>query len=388
MIATPRIVEKKTSSGVYAKQDVNVVRAEGASVWDDDGMRYIDCVSGQGASNLGHAHPDLMNAMQQQMQQVLVCPELFHNPVRAEYQDVLCSITGMGGVFLCTSGTEAVEAAIKFAHLLTHRGGIVSMQDAYHGRTLGALSATWDQNIRSPFSELLQEVHYVEYNNIEQLEAVLDEDIAAVMVEPIQGYGGVRLADVEYLREVQRLCRENGTLVIMDEIQTGFGRTGTLFAYQEMGLDPDIVCLAKSIAGGLPMGAVLLHERLGDMPTSSHGSTFGGHPLGCAVGLAVLDVLQNTDLMQSARQRGNDFMERLSGSLPNDLVVEVRGRGFMIGIELNRPVKPILNEMLRRGVLAMSAGPNVIRLLPPLVISDQDLDIVAETIEAILYDFA
>ncbi len=387
-IVHPDIIEEKTSSGVYAKQDVNVIRAEGASVWDDRGKRYIDCVSGQGASNLGHGHPRLVDAMQQQMAQVLVCPELFHNPVRAEYQDMLCSITGMGRVFLCTSGTEAVEAAIKFAHLLTGRSGIVSMKEAYHGRTLGALSATWDQNIREPFDGLLQQVHYVDYNDLELLEAVLDGTIAAVLVEPIQGYGGVHVADVDYLRAVQRLCREHGIMLIVDEIQTGFGRTGSLFAYQEVGLDPDMVCLAKSIAGGLPMGAVLLNDRLGNMPLSSHGSTFGGHPMGCAAGLAVLDVLQNTNLMQRARQRGSDFMERLNASLPTDVVVDIRGRGFMIGIELDRPVKPILNELRQRGVLALSAGPNVIRLLPPLVISDEDLDTVARTIEAVLTEAA
>lgn len=380
-------IEDKTSSGVYSKQSINVVRAEGAAVWDDDGKRYIDCVSGQGASNLGHAHPVLMQAMQQQMAQVVVCPELFHNPVRAQYQDALCDATGMARVFLCTSGTESVEAALKFAHLYTKRRGIISMTGAYHGRTLGALSATWDQNIREPFDDLLPSVQYIDYNDIAQLRNALNDGVAAVIVEPVQGYGGVHLADPDYLHEIQRLCRETGALFIIDEIQTGFGRTGSLFAYQELGLDPDIVCLAKSIAGGLPMGAVLLHERLGGMPTSSHGSTFGGHPMGCAAGLAVLEVLQSTDLMERARQRGEQFVERMRDNLPSEMVKEVRGQGFMIGIELHQSVKPILHDLLERGVLAMSAGPNVIRLLPPLVISDADLDRVAEIIEDTLTDW-
>jgi len=376
-----KLIEKTTGSGVYAKQDVQIITGEGAAVWDESGKRYIDCVSGQGASNLGHAHPALMEAMRAQMDSLLVCPELFHNPVRAQYQDALCEVTGMSRVFLCTSGTEAVEGALKFAHLHTKRKRIISMTDAYHGRTVGALGVTWDQKIREPFHDLLPDVVYVPLNDLETLREALDETIAAVIVEPIQGYGGVRNANAQYLRDVQSLCDENGSVFIVDEVQTGFGRTGVLFAYQEMGLSPDIVCLAKSIAGGLPVGAVLLHERLGEMPTSSHGSTFGGHPLGCSVGLAVLDVLQNTDLIPRARELGEEVINYFRQNLPDDVVVEVRGQGFLIGIELDRPVGSILNTLLERGVLAMSAGPNVIRLLPPLVITDEDMWQVVSIIE-------
>lgn len=379
-------LETAHSSGVYVKRDVQIVRGEGARLIDADGRSYIDCVAGHGAANLGHNHPALVAAMQAQVAELVICPELFHNPVRARYQEALCAAADMPRVFLCNSGTEAVEGAIKFARLATGRSGIVAMMRSFHGRTLGALSTTWNRHYREPFEPLLPGVTHVPFNNIERLTAALDDTVAAVILEVVQGEGGVIPAEDGYLRAVQDACRANGSLLIVDEVQTGFGRTGALFAHQQDDIQPDLMCLAKSIAGGVPMGAILLGESLGAMPPAVHGSTFGGNPLAAAAALAVLDVLQSTDVIAQARTRGDDVRAHLSEHLPASAVREVRGRGLMIGIELRGKVAPVLGALQQRGVLALPAGATVLRLLPPLVISDDELWQVVETVEEILTD--
>jgi acetylornithine/LysW-gamma-L-lysine aminotransferase len=290
----------------------------------------------------------------------------------------------MARVFLCNSGTEAIEGALKFARLITMRTGVIAAMRGFHGRTFGALSVTWEKAYREPFLPLLEGVRHVPYNNIEKLADALDNTIGAVILEVVQGEGGVHPAQEGYLRRVQELCHANGTLLILDEVQTGFGRTGTLFAHQRDDIQPDLLCLAKSMAGGVPMGAVLLHERLGSLPPASHGSTFGGNPLACAAAIAVLEVLQSTDLISRAQERGEAVREYLRAHLPESSVREVRGRGLMIGIELRGKVAPILKLLQSRGVLALPAGATVLRLLPPLVISDDDLwqavEIIIETL--------
>lgn len=377
--------EQQHSSGVYIKRDLEIVRGEGAILWDRNGNRYIDCVGGQGAANLGHAHPAVVNAVQKQVAALMSCPELFQNPVRAEYQARLCNAAGMERVYLCNSGAEAVEAAIKFAVVSTGRSGIIAMMRGFHGRTIGALSATWNKHYREPFAELVPDVRFVPFGNLERLEAELDETIAAVIIEPVQGEGGVHPADNEYLQAVQELCHAKGSRLIVDEIQTGFGRTGSLFAFQAAGIQPDFLCLAKSIGGGVPMGAVLLNE---EMPPAIHGSTFGGNPIACAAGLAVLDVLENSDLVEQTRQRGSEIFAYLRENLSDNIVREVRGQGLMIGIELRTKVAPFLQALQERGVLALPAGATVLRLLPPLVIEDEDLWQALETIVEILNDAA
>jgi acetylornithine/LysW-gamma-L-lysine aminotransferase len=377
-------LEQAHTSGVYIKRELEIVRGEGAYLWDADGNRYIDCVGGQGAANLGHAHPAVVAALQRQSAELISCPEIFHNPVRAQYQAALCAAADMPRVYLCNSGAEAIEAAIKFAVLATGRTRVISTMRAFHGRTLGALSATWERAYREPFAPLLMNTGHVPYNNVERLAEVLDDTVAAVIVEPVQGEGGVHPAAEGYLQAVQALCRERGALLIVDEVQTGFGRTGSLFAHTQDGIQPDLLCLSKSIAGGLPMGAVLIGERVGALPPATHGTTFGGNPLACAAGLAVLDVLATTDLIEQARVRGEAVRARLAASLPASVAREVRGRGLMIGIELRNKVAPVLRALQARGVLALPAGATVLRLLPPLVISDDDLWTAVEVIEETL----
>jgi len=382
----PHGLEEAYSSGVYVKRDLCIVRGQGAHLFDADGNSYIDCVSGHGAANLGHAHPAILRAISEQAQSLIACPELFQTPIRAEYQAALCRAAQLPRVFLCNSGAEAVEATLKFARLSTGRTGIIAAMRGFHGRTMGALSATWNHAYRDPFLPLVPEFTHVPFNNVEQLAAALNENTAAVLLEVVQGEGGVHPAEPGYLAAVQALCRERGALLILDEIQTGFGRAGSLFAYQAEGIQPDLVCLAKSIAGGLPMGAVLIGARVGALPPGSHGSTFGGNPLACAAALAVLRELQSTDWIDQARERGEALITRLRSTLPPSTVREVRGRGFMIGIELRGKAVPVIKALQARGILALAAGPTVLRLLPPLVISDDDLWQVTAVIEEVLSD--
>ena len=378
-------LEDGHTSGVYTKRPLVIVRGEGARVWDAQGRVYIDCVGGHGVVNVGHCHPKVVAAIKEQAERLITCPESFYNDRRTELQAELVRIapTGLERVFLCNSGTEAIEAAIKFARLATGRPGIIAARNSFHGRTLGALSATWRPQYRRPFEPLVPGFTHVPYNNIDALEAAIGEDTAAVILEVVQGEGGVIVGDGDYLRGVQALCRERGALFIVDEVQTGFGRTGRMFACQHHGLKPDLLCLAKAIAGGIPMGAVLLGPRVGELPSRVHGSTFGGNPLACAAALATIRTIEEEALPQRAAELGAYFLSRLR-DVDSPLIRGVRGLGLMVGIELKRRARPYLAALMERGVLALSAGPIVMRFLPPLVISREELETVALTVEEVL----
>jgi acetylornithine/LysW-gamma-L-lysine aminotransferase len=381
-----KTLEQTYSSGTYLKRDLTIVRGAGATLFDDQGNRYIDLVGGQGSANLGHAHPAILEAIQRQAADLITCPELFHNPVRATYQAQLCQAAKMNRVFLCNSGAEANEGAIKIAKLKTGRPGILATMRGFHGRTNGALSATWDKSYREPFLPLLPEVTHVPYNHLEKLQAALTPQTAAVLIEVVQGEGGVHPAQAGYLQGVQAACQANGSLLIVDEVQTGFGRTGSLFAHFQDQIQPDLLTVAKSIAGGLPMGAILMNESLGELPLSAHGSTFGGNPLACAAASAALEVYQSSGLVERAYRLGEEARDYLRQHLPESAYREVRGRGLMIGIELRQKVAPTLRALQGRGVLALPAGATVLRLLPPLVISDEDLWAALQIIVEVLAD--
>lgn len=376
-------VETTHTSGVYPKRPVAIVRGRGARVWDAEGNEYIDCVGGQGAANLGHAHPAITAAICEQAAQLISCPEIFYNDRRAELLAALAEVApaGLQRAFLCNSGAEAVEAAIKFARLSTGRSQIVACQRGFHGRTLGALSATWEPKYREPFEPLVPGFRHVPYNAVDALEQAVDDQTAAVLVEVVQGEGGVRPGDPAFLLAAQRLCRERGALLIVDEVQTGYGRTGRLFACQHYGLEPDLMPIAKSMAGGLPMGACLIGPRVGELGKQTHGSTFGGNPLACAAALATLEAMAAEDLPGRAARLGSWLLERLR-AIRSPLIREVRGLGLLVGIELKVKVTPILQGLQARGVLALPAGAAVLRLLPPLVIEQGDLEQVARAIEA------
>jgi len=377
--------ENLFTSGTYAKREVVIVRGQGALLFDDGGKEYIDCVGGQGVANLGHSHPVIAQAIMEQATRLISCPEMFYNDRRAELQArwVQNSPPGIKRVFLCNSGTEAVEAALKFSRQGTGRTEIVAAMRGFHGRTLGALSATWNKKYREVFGPLVPDFKHIPYNNLERLEQAVSANTAAVVLEVIQGEGGVYPGTLEFLQGAQALCRERGALLIIDEVQSGFGRTGKLLALEHYDLQPDLICLAKSIAGGVPMGAVLIGERAGIIPTGSHGSTFGGNPLACAAGLAALDILEQERLIEKAARSGAYLMKQLA-QIESPLIREIRGAGLMVGIEIRQKVAPYLQALMDRGVLALAAGLTVIRLLPPLVITRQQIDQVVVALQEVL----
>lgn len=377
-------LEQQYEVGTYAKRPVALVRGEGARLWDAEGKSYIDCVGGQGAANLGHCHPTIVAALQAQAANLLSCPEIFSNDQRAAYLAEVAQVLPFPARFFFTnSGAEAVEGGLKFARLLTGRKGIIATKRGFHGRTFGALSATWEPKYREPFEPLVPCFSHVAYNNLTALAEAVTEETAAVLVEPVQGEGGVRPADLGYLEGVRRICDERGALLLLDEIQTGFGRTGKLFALEHSGVIPDILLLAKSIAAGLPMGLIALHAKHGPLQPGTHGTTFGGNPLVCAVARAALQVQIEEDLPRQAAEKGEWFLAKLR-AITSPQIREVRGLGLLVGLELKGRVQPFLTSLLERGILALPAGANVLRLLPPLVISYEDLQTVAATIEEVV----
>jgi LysW-gamma-L-lysine/LysW-L-ornithine aminotransferase len=380
-------LEERHDCGLYAKQPIVLARGEGARVWDSDGNEYIDCIGGQGVANVGHANPVVAQALSDQARTLVTCPNGFYSGPRARLLAELARIapTGLQRAYLCNSGAEAVEAALKFARISTGRTKFVAAMRGFHGRTFGALSATWRKEYREPFEPLVPGFGFVPYNRLERVERALDGDTAAVILEVVQGEGGVIPGDGDYLRGVQALCRERGALFIVDEVQTGFGRTGRMFASQHHGLEPDLLCLGKAMAGGLPMGAVLLGPRAGELPKKAHGTTFGGNPLACAAALATIRYLEEVGLADHAAELGEHLLKGLR-AIEAPVIREVRGLGLMAGVELKTHAAPYLSGLAERGVLALTAGSNVMRFLPPLVISRQDLDTVLEHVNAVLED--
>lgn len=376
--------ELKHTSGLYTKQNFAIVRGKGASLFDSEGNEYIDCSSGHGVANLGHAHPKVAAAVAEQATRLVTLFETFPNDQRAALMEKLTALTpGLERVFFCNSGTEANEAAIKFARLSTGRPGIVAAMRGFHGRTLGSLSATWNKKYREPFEPLVPEYTHFAFNNIGALEKAVTERTAAVLLEAVQGEGGVYPAEPAFLQAARRICDERGALLVIDEVQSGFGRTGKMFAYQHYDIVPDMVCVAKSLAGGIPMGAVLLGPAVRNLGPGLHGSTFGGNPLSCAAAVAALTAIEEEDLPRQAAEKGAYLMGKLR-ALHLPVIREVRGLGLMVGIELKQKVAPYIKALQERRIIALNAGLTVIRLLPPLVITYQQLDAVVDALAEVL----
>ncbi len=379
-----RALEDRYALPLYPKRDVTLVRGSGALLYDAAGREYVDCAAGIGVANVGHCHPRVVAAINEQAQKLITCANVFYNDTRSRLLQVLVDVAAdnLTRAFLCNSGAEAIEAALKFSRLHTHRPNFVTAMRGFHGRTMGAVSATFTKKYREPFEPLIPGFQYVPLNRIDRLDAAVDDQTAAVLLEPVQGEGGVNLADTEYLASARRLCDERGALLIFDEIQTGFCRTGRFFAYEHFDVAPDILVLAKAIAGGLPMGATLLRDGISVAP-GQHGSTFGGNPLACAAALAAIDVMQQEHLADRAARSG-EYFERKFRSRELPRVRELRRLGLMIGIELKEKVQPVLEALLAHGVLALPAGATVLRLLPPLVIEEAQLDRAVEALHAVL----
>ena len=372
-------VEDQYSAGTYFKRKVVIVRGQGAKLWDEADREYIDCVGGQGAANLGHQNPYVVRAVRDQAQNLINCTELFYNDQRALLLEKLARITppGITRFFLCNSGTESVEGAIKFARLATGRSEIVATMRGYHGKTLGALSATWNKEYREPFEPLVPGFSHVPFDNLPKACEAITNTTAAFLVEPIQGESGVRPGSRQYFQGVQDHCHKMGTLFILDEVQTGFARTGRMFALEHFALQPDILCLAKSIAGGVPMGAIGISDFVASkLFKLAHTSTFGGNPLACAAANAAIQYIEDFRLAERAQDLGREFMAKLRG-IESNRIREVRGLGLMVGIELKEKSGPYLQRLMEKGVLALAAGTTVIRYLPPLVIEQEDLNRVA-----------
>jgi len=362
-----------------------LVRAQGARLWDAAGNEYIDCAAAHGWANVGHSHPAVTQAIRQQAATLVACTEGAYTEQRALWMRDLSAVTpgDLNRIHPCNSGAEAVEAAIKAARYFTGRPNIIAAKRGFHGRTLGALSATWKPEYRRPFEPLLPGFRHVPYNDLSAMEAAIDDQTAAVLLEVVQGEGGVYPGDPAYFAGVRRLCDERGALLIFDEIQTGFGRTGKLFAAEYLSILPDIMTLGKGLGGGIPMGAAVWRDSLGRLTAGTHGSTFGGNPLACAASRAVIRVMQEEDLPGRAAQLGDWLLSELR-ALDSPRIREVRGLGLMVGVQLRGRVTPVLKALAEAGVWALPAGPTVLRLLPPLVISQADLQTVVEKIQAVL----
>lgn len=379
-MADPRAAtEERILGGTTARRGEAVfVRGEGCWLFDSDGQRYLDLGSAQGVAMLGHCHPRVADAVARQAGALMLCPSYLYSGVRAELAQALVDVLPphLPHVFLANSGAEAVDGALKFARLATSRPRFVAATKGFHGRTFGALSVTWEPKYRQGFQPLLETTH-VPFNDAAALDAAIDDTTAAVVLEVVQGESGVHLGTPEFLQAAERLCRERGALLIVDEIQTGFGRTGRWFAVEHAGLEPDIMCLAKGLGGGFPMGAFAYTAAIREkLYQGAHGSTFGGSPLACAAALAALGAYRDEGLVERSARLGSRMLDALRSALEDVPVVrEIRGLGLMIAIELRIKVAPVLKAlMLRHHVIALPAGPTILRLLPPLVISEEEVE--------------
>ncbi len=382
-------VEEQILGGTTQRRGETVItHGEGCWLFDTEGKRYLDLTAAQGVAMLGHSHPKLTAALAAQAHTLIACPNFLYNSTRAEFAAKLAEVLPihLNHVFLANSGAEAIDGAIKFARLTTGRSGLVATMRGFHGRTIGAVSLTWEPKYRKPFEPLLDVTH-VPYNNLEKLDAAITEETAMVMLEIVQGEGGVNLGDADYLRSAQQLCHDRGALLVIDEIQTGFGRTGKWFGHQHIGLQPDIICMAKGIGGGFPMGALAYTEQVhAALSPGAHGSTFGGSPIASAAGLAALTIYQEEKLIERSAALGDLLLESLQEAIGSRTIVrEIRGLGLMVAIELREKVGPYLKALMEeQGVIALPAGANVLRLLPPLIITEEEIAIGVDAIAAVL----
>jgi len=384
------VVERENLSmaGIYWKRPLVIVRGRGATLWDADGRRYIDCTGNYGVAITGHSHPRVVEAIKAQAEELISCHGTFYNEARSEFLGKLMALApkGLDRAFLSNSGAEAVEFALKLARRSTGRTGIVAMMGAFHGKTMGALSATWNKKYRAPFEPLVPGFSHVPFGNIDRAGEAVTDETAAVIAEPIQGESGINVPPADFLPALRDLCDDRGALLIVDEVQTGLGRTGKMFAVEHWGVQPDILCLAKAVASGLPMAVTLAKDEvMSSLGVGEHSSTFGGGPVACAAASATLDVLLEERLPERAARLGRRFMEELDGLGEKYRIVrENRGLGLMVGVELRFDILNVILGLLDRGVLILDAGRNVARFLPPLVIEEGQLDAVVAALDEAL----
>ena len=373
---------------LYQRFPVTIEKGEGAHVWDVDGKEYIDCMGGYGVALVGHKNQRVNNAIKEQVDKIITVHSSLYNKTREEFLTKLIGLApeGLTQVHLNNSGAEAIEAAMKFARKFTGKKGMVAMKGSYHGKSFGALSLTFNPKYRKAFQPLVEKVSFASFGDIDSLRSVIDEDTAFVILEPIQGESGIIVAPDGFLQEVREICNEKGIVLIFDEIQAGLGRTGRLWACDHWNTAPDILCLAKGIAGGVPMGATLVREDiLASMSKGEHSSTFGGNPISCAAGIAALDSLTEDGLIKNSEKMGEKFRKGLEElKEKHTMIREIRGKGLMIGIEMKFEVRDILMTLIKKGILMLYSGRNILRILPPLTISEEDITKVLHALDSTL----
>lgn len=368
---------------------------KGINLWDIEGKKYYDFLGGIAVSAVGHSHPKLVNAIKTQAEKLIHCSNLYYIEPQVKLAKLLVENSCADKVFFANSGAEANEGAIKLARIYFKKKGmpekyeIITLEKSFHGRTLATIAATGQDKYQKPYSPLTPKFLKVPINDLEALEKAINGTTCAVMIEPIQGESGVNLTTIEYLQGVRKLCDEKGILLIFDEVQCGLGRTGKLFAYEHFGVEPDIFTLAKALGGGFPIGALLAKDHVASaFEPGDHGSTFGGNPLACAAALAAMEIILSENLVENSEKMGNYLVEKLL-ELKNkhSLIEEIRGKGLMVGIQLNSEnAVEIKNKCFEKGYLVGSVGKNIIRLLPPLIISKEDIDGFISTLDGILSD--
>ena len=382
------MTEDNYLGNLYQRFPVTIEKGHGAHVWDVDNKEYIDCMGGYGVALVGHRNERVVNAIKAQIGKILTVHSSFYNKTREEFLENLIKVApkGLSQVHLNNSGAESVEAAIKFARKFSGKKGMVAMKGSYHGKSMGALSLTFNPKYRESFQPLVEKVSFSSYGNIDELRATVDSDTAFVILEPIQGESGIHVPPDSFLHDVRKLCDENKILLIFDEIQSGLGRTGSMWAADHWKTVPDVMCIAKGIAGGVPMGVTLVRpDILSVMKKGEHSSTFGGNPLSCAAGTATIQALTQDGLIENAKNMGQKFQQGLNELKSRHKIIrEVRGKGLMIGVELKFEVKDILMEGIKNGLLLLYSGRNILRFLPPLVISEEDITKTLKILDMLL----
>ncbi len=380
--------EDRYLAPLYQRFPVNITKGKGTRVWDTAGKEYIDCMGGYGVALVGHCNDRVVNALKMQAEILITAHMSTYNDTRLRFMEKITSVAppSLNKIFFANSGAESVEAALKFARKYSGRHGVIAMNGAYHGKTFGALSVTYSEKYRKSFMPLLDGVKFVPYNDPSMLEEVIDDAIGSVIVEPIQGETGIIVPPDDLLPKIREICNRRNIVLIFDEIQSGLGRTGKMWAGQNWNTTPDIMCLAKGIAGGVPMGLVLAKQEIMDaMKLGEHSSTFGGSPIACAAGTATIEALTDDKLIDNAAKMGMYFKEGLNRLQEKHKIVrQVRGIGMMLGVELRFDVKDILLDGIRHGVLILYSGRNILRLLPPLVMDETTVSRVVDIIDVIL----
>jgi len=370
----------------YGRQPLALKEGKGAVVWDVEGNPYIDCVAGIAVNNVGHAHPRVAEAICKQAHKLIHTSNLYYTEEQVRLAKLLVEISPHQKAFFCNSGAEANEGAIKLARKYTGKGEIIAMENSFHGRTITTITATGQHKYKKGFGPLPSGFSHVPYGDLEAVGDAITDKTSAVLVEPVQGEGGIIIPSNGYLEELKKICHENDVLLIFDEVQTGFGRTGEMFASQTFKVTPDITCLAKAIAGGFPMGAILASEEVGSaFEPGDHAATFGGGPLACAAGLASIETIKEDGLVLKSRENGVYFKNELNELFQeHGLVEDVRGVGLMLGIEMDMPCAPMVDAMCQQGVLVNCTADKVLRFVPPLVISREQIDKVTSHLDEVI----